>query len=163
MLFLGPALSTFPLAAPGALVMFAALRLIDFAELRRIAPVPAQRAVLGVGHHRRSVDLRCAVRHSGGRSIVDSGSAAPHRPTTRWHLGLRSGTGWDARHRRLRHPAGRCLAYWVYRYDAPLFFANAEDFKHRALAAVDAADPPVEWFLLNAEANTEIDLTASTP
>jgi SulP family sulfate permease len=47
----------------------------------------------------------------------------------------------------------------VYRYDARLFFANAEDFKHRALAAVDDADPPVEWFLLNAEANTEIDLT----
>ena len=37
MLFLGPALSTFPLAALGALVMFAALRLIDLAELRRIA------------------------------------------------------------------------------------------------------------------------------
>ena len=48
----------------------------------------------------------------------------------------------------------------VYRYDAPLFFANAEDFEHRALASVDAADPPVEWFLLNAEANIEIDLTA---
>jgi SulP family sulfate permease len=48
----------------------------------------------------------------------------------------------------------------VYRYDAPLFFANAEDFKRRALAAVDDANPPVEWFLLNAEANTEIDLTA---
>ena len=48
----------------------------------------------------------------------------------------------------------------VYRYDAPLFFANAEDFKRRALASVDAADPPVEWFLLNAEANVEVDLTA---
>jgi SulP family sulfate permease len=41
-----------------------------------------------------------------------------------------------------------------------LFFANAEDFKRRALASVDAADPPVEWFLLNAEANVEVDLTA---
>jgi SulP family sulfate permease len=48
----------------------------------------------------------------------------------------------------------------VYRYDAPLFFANAENFKRRALASVDDADPPVEWFLLNAEANTEVDLTA---
>ena len=27
----------------------------------------------------------------------------------------------------------------VYRYDSPLFFANAEDFRHRALAALDAA------------------------
>jgi SulP family sulfate permease len=48
----------------------------------------------------------------------------------------------------------------VYRYDSPLFFANAEDFKRRALASVDEAAGPVEWFLLNAEANIEIDLTA---
>ena len=48
----------------------------------------------------------------------------------------------------------------VYRYDAPLCFANAENFRHRALAAVDAAPTPVEWFLLNAEANVEVDITA---
>src|SRR4029450_9847296 len=48
----------------------------------------------------------------------------------------------------------------IYRYDAPLFFANAEDFKRRAVASVDAADTRVEWFLLNAEANVEVDLTA---
>ncbi|MGH3477699.1 MAG: STAS domain-containing protein, partial [Nocardioidaceae bacterium] len=47
----------------------------------------------------------------------------------------------------------------VYRYDSPLFFANADDFERRALAAVDEADRPVEWFLLNAEGNTEVDLT----
>ena len=48
----------------------------------------------------------------------------------------------------------------VYRYDSPLFFANAEDFHHRALAAVDEAAHPVEWLLINAEANVEVDLTA---
>jgi MFS superfamily sulfate permease-like transporter len=31
----------------------------------------------------------------------------------------------------------------VHRYDSPLFFANAENFHHRALAAVAAQpDPP---------------------
>jgi SulP family sulfate permease len=49
----------------------------------------------------------------------------------------------------------------IYRYDSPLFFANAENFKRRALAAVDGAADPVEWFLLNAEANVELDLTAA--
>jgi MFS superfamily sulfate permease-like transporter len=56
----------------------------------------------------------------------------------------------------------------VYRYDAPLCFANAEDFRRRALAAVDSAGGPVdgpdaavEWFVLNAEANVEIDITAA--
>ncbi len=48
----------------------------------------------------------------------------------------------------------------IYRFDAPLFFANAENFRQRALAAVDASPDPVEWFVLNAEANVEVDLTA---
>jgi hypothetical protein len=43
----------------------------------------------------------------------------------------------------------------------PSCFANAEDRGlRRALASIDAADPPVDWFLLNAEANVEVDLTA---
>jgi len=39
-------------------------------------------------------------------------------------------------------------------------FANAEDFKKRALAALAASQAPVEWFLLNAEANVEVDITS---
>jgi MFS superfamily sulfate permease-like transporter len=49
----------------------------------------------------------------------------------------------------------------VYRYDAPLCFANAENFRRRALAALDAEPEPPRWFLLNAEANVEIDSTAA--
>ena len=48
----------------------------------------------------------------------------------------------------------------VYRYDSPLFFANAENFRRRAMAAVDEQDDPVRWFVLNAEANVEVDITA---
>ena len=48
----------------------------------------------------------------------------------------------------------------VYRYDAPLCFANADDFRRRAIAAVDQNPGPVEWFVLNAEANVEVELTA---
>jgi SulP family sulfate permease len=48
----------------------------------------------------------------------------------------------------------------VYRYDSPLFFANAENFRRRALAAVDGHDGPVAWFVLNTEANVEVDITA---
>ena len=49
----------------------------------------------------------------------------------------------------------------VYRYDSPLFIANAADFVERALQAVEAADSPVRWFLLDAEANINVDLTAA--
>jgi hypothetical protein len=44
--------------------------------------------------------------------------------------------------------------------DSPLFFANAEDFRRRALAAVDAQSGSVRWFVLNMEANVEVDITA---
>jgi MFS superfamily sulfate permease-like transporter len=47
----------------------------------------------------------------------------------------------------------------VYRYDSPLFFANAEDFRRRAVAAVDDHPGPVAWFILNTEANIEVDIT----
>ena len=54
----------------------------------------------------------------------------------------------------------------IYRYDAPLFFANVGDLRRRALLVVDQenrADPdhPVRWFVLNVEANVEIDITAA--
>ncbi|MGH3884807.1 MAG: STAS domain-containing protein [Pseudonocardiaceae bacterium] len=49
----------------------------------------------------------------------------------------------------------------VYRYDAPLCFANAEDFRRRALAAATSAPSALRWFLLNAEANVEVDSTAA--
>jgi MFS superfamily sulfate permease-like transporter len=48
----------------------------------------------------------------------------------------------------------------IYRYDAPLCFANAEHFRSRALAAIAAETSPVQWFVLNAEAIVEIDITA---
>jgi SulP family sulfate permease len=49
----------------------------------------------------------------------------------------------------------------VFRYDAPLVFANANDFKARALAAVEDAPAPAEWLLINAEAIVDVDLTAA--
>jgi MFS superfamily sulfate permease-like transporter len=48
----------------------------------------------------------------------------------------------------------------VYRYDAPLCFANAEDFRRRALAAANQQPGPLRWFVLNVEANVEVDFTA---
>ena len=40
-------------------------------------------------------------------------------------------------------PAEPVPGLLVYRYDSPLFFANAEDFRRRALAAVDHTGGPV--------------------
>ena len=48
----------------------------------------------------------------------------------------------------------------VYRYDSPLFFANAEDFRTRVARRRGVGRAPVEWFVLNAEAIIEVDITA---
>ena len=48
----------------------------------------------------------------------------------------------------------------VFRYDSPLFFANAENFRARALDAVTSAATPTRWLVINAEAIVEVDVTA---
>ncbi|HEX6760847.1 MAG TPA: SulP family inorganic anion transporter [Propionibacteriaceae bacterium] len=159
MLFLGPALSTFPLAALGALVVFAALRLIDFAELHRIARFRRSELFLALATTAAVLifDVLYGIAVAVALSILDllRRIARPHDGILGYVPGLAGMHDIDD------YDTGRQVpGLLVYRYDAPLFFANAEDFKRRALAAVDAADPLVEWFLLNAEANTEIDLTA---
>lgn len=49
----------------------------------------------------------------------------------------------------------------AYRFDAPLFFANAEHFLSEVQELMDAAKPPVEWLLIDAEAIVDIDVTAT--
>ena len=49
----------------------------------------------------------------------------------------------------------------LFRWDAPLFFANAELFKDRVLAAVASSPTPVKWVVVAAEPVTSIDVTAS--
>ncbi len=59
------------------------------------------------------------------------------------------------------YPSARTIpGLVVYRYDAPLFFANADDFKRRALAAAGDGATAARWFVLNVEANVEVDFTA---
>ena len=45
----------------------------------------------------------------------------------------------------------------VYRYDAPLFFANSNDFYSQVMTAADT--PGCRWLILNVEANVEVDST----
>ena len=62
-----------------------------------------------------------------------------------------------ARHPDARHVPGLVL----YRWDAPLFFANADLFRERALETVDHAPPPTRWLTVASEPVTDIDTTAA--
>jgi MFS superfamily sulfate permease-like transporter len=50
----------------------------------------------------------------------------------------------------------------LYRFDAPLFFANADVFRERVRDRVDAAELPVRWVVIAAEPITDVDTTAAS-
>jgi high affinity sulfate transporter 1 len=61
-----------------------------------------------------------------------------------------------------RYPDARLIPGLVlFRWDAPLFFANAELFHKRVLDAVASSPTPVRWFVVAAEPVTSVDVTAA--
>jgi len=61
-----------------------------------------------------------------------------------------------------RYPGARQIPGLVlFRWDAPLFFANAELFKERVLDAAAKAATPVRWMVVAAEPVTSVDVTAA--
>ncbi len=61
-----------------------------------------------------------------------------------------------------RYPAARQVPGLVlFRWDAPLFFANAELFKQRVLDAAAHAPDKVRWIVVTAEPVTSVDVTAA--
>jgi sulfate permease, SulP family len=160
LLALRPVLAGFPLAALAAIVVFAALRLIDVAELRRIARFRRSEIVLAVATTGAVlvVGVLYGIAVAIALSVLDllRRIARPHDAVLGYVPGLPGMHDIDD------YPRGRQLpGLLIYRYDSPLFFANAEDFERRALAALDDADHPVRWFVLNIEAVSEIDITGA--
>jgi high affinity sulfate transporter 1 len=49
----------------------------------------------------------------------------------------------------------------IYRFDAPLFFANAKTFRDAIRRRLAAAEPPLRWLLVAAEPVTDVDTTAA--
>ena len=61
-----------------------------------------------------------------------------------------------------RYPEARLIPGLVlFRWDAPLFFANAELFHERVLDAVANSPTPVRWLVVAAEPVTSVDVTAA--
>jgi high affinity sulfate transporter 1 len=158
---LRPLLTTFPLAALAALVIYAATLLIDMTALRRLVTfrrgelVIAAAAFVGV----LTLGILYGVLVAVGVSVAELlvRVARPHDAI--------QGTvpGMAGMHDIDDYPRARTIpGLVVYRYDAPLFFANAQDFRRRALAAARSGGPHSEarWFVLNVEANVEVDFTA---
>ena len=61
-----------------------------------------------------------------------------------------------------RHPeAAQIPGLLLYRFDAPLFFANADFFVNGVKQAIAARNLPISWVIVAAEPITDIDTTAA--
>jgi SulP family sulfate permease len=156
---LAPVIAAFPQAALGALVVYAATRLVDVAGIRSVARfrrselVLLASATLGVFLLGALYGVLLAVALSLGDLL---------RRVARGHDAVQGFVpGLAGMHDVDDYPeAEQVPGLVVFRYDSPLFFANAEDFRHRAMLAVEEAPAPVRWFVINAEANVEVDYTS---
>jgi high affinity sulfate transporter 1 len=159
LLYLRPVLASFPTAGLAALVVYAATRLVDLAEFRRIASFRHSEAVIAVATTAAVLALGVlyGVLVAVGLSILDllRRVARPHDGILGYVPGIAGMHDIDD------YADARVVpGLLVYRYDSPLFFANVEDFKRRALESLQLVPAPVEWFVLNAEANVQVDITA---
>jgi sulfate permease, SulP family len=154
-----PVLARFPIAALGAIVIFAALRLIDVTAFRRLFRFRRMELLIAVSACAGvlALNILYGVLVAIGLSVADLlvRVARPHDAVQGLVPGLAGMHDVDD------YPDAQTIpGLVVYRYDAPLCFANAEDFRRRALGAADQQRESVRWFVLNVEANVEVDFTA---
>lgn len=151
-------IAAFPTAALGGVVVYAAIRLIDVGEFRRLWAFRRREFFLAIFATAGVLlfDILYGVLAAVAISVVEllTRVARPHAAV----LGQDPRVpGW---HDVDDYPAADQLpGLVVFRYDSPLFFANAEHFDRQCRAALDQAQPAARWFLLNMEGNTEVDIT----
>jgi len=148
-----------PTSALAAVVITAAIGLFEFSDLRRIYRIQRWEFWLSIG---------CFVGVAVLGAIPGIGLAIaiavieflwdgwrPHFAVLGRVDGLR---GY---HDLKRYPEARLVPGLVlFRWDAPLFFANAEQFHERVLGAVAASPTPVRRVIVAAEPVTSVDVTS---
>ena len=159
LLFARPVLASFPEAALGAIVIYAAVRLINIQAFRKLAAFRRSEFVLALAACAGVLifDILYGVLAAVGLSVAELlwRVGRPHDAIQGLVPGLAGMHDVDD------YPQAETIpGLVVYRYDAPLFFANAQDFRRRALAAAGHGPGRARWFVLNTEANVEVDFTA---
>ena len=153
------ALSSLPTATLAAVVIVAVIGLIDVAAFRHLLHTRPREFALGVAAFAGVVIL--GVLWGVALAIVLSLLAFIQRAWRPRTASLVRVDGLKGYHDASRHPEGhRIPGLLLYRFDAPLFFANANFFKDDVLSLVDANPEPVRWLIISAEPITDIDATA---
>ena len=149
-----------PTSALAAVVIASAIGLIEITDLRRIYRIQRWEfwlsIVCSVG-----VAVLGAIPGIGlaiGIAVIEFlwDGWRPHSAV------LGRAKGVEGYHDITRYPdAYQIPGLILFRWDAPLFFANAELFKERVLEAVATSPTPVRWLVVAAEPVTSVDVTAA--
>lgn len=153
-------LKDMPSSALAAVVIAAAIGLFEFADLRRILRVQPWEFWLsivcffGVALFGVIIGIGIAI----GISILEFlwDGWRPH------YAVLGRVDGVKGYHDIKRYPGARLVpGLLLFRWDAPLFFANAELFHQRLLEALEQSPKPVKRIIVAAEPVTDIDVTSA--
>jgi high affinity sulfate transporter 1 len=158
LLFLTGPLRYVPIAALGALLVFASISLFDTRTLREIWSIDRTEVVLAVITTLGVVALGAinGILIAVGLALVRfvKLTARPRDEV------LGTVDGLPGLHSIERHPDARTFPGLVlYRFDGPLTFFNSDYFKMRALAVAEAAGPELRWFVIDAIPVSQIDMT----
>jgi MFS superfamily sulfate permease-like transporter len=148
-----------PNAALAAVVIAAAIGLFEVSDLKRIYRVQqwefwlAMVCLVGVAALGVIPGIGLAIAIAIAEFLWDGWR--PHSAV------LGRAHGVKGYHDITRYPEARRIPGLVlFRWDAPLFFANAEFFKERVLDALAKSPTPVRWLVVAAEPVTSVDVTA---
>jgi high affinity sulfate transporter 1 len=149
-----------PTSALAAVVIASAIGLFEFADLRRILRIQRWEfwlsivCTIGVAVLGAIPGIGLAIVIAVVEFLWDGWR--PHFAV------LGRAEGIKGYHDIKRYPDARLIPGLVlFRWDAPLFFANAELFRERVLDAVAASPTPVHWVVVAAEPVTSVDVTAA--
>jgi MFS superfamily sulfate permease-like transporter len=153
-------LTNLPSTALAAIVIAAALSLFDLAGARRLLRLRRSEFGLSIVSFLGVVlfGVLPGIGIAVGLSLLDFIRHAwrPHDAV------LGRVPNYKGYHDTERHPdALQVPGLVLYRWDAPLFFANADLFRIRARAVVRGVEPPVRWLVVAAEPMTDVDTTAA--
>ena len=153
-------LKDLPNAALAAVVIAAAIGLVEVEDLRRIFRIQRWEFWLSIACF-AGVAVLGAIEGIGLAIVIAVieflwDGWRPHSAV------LGRARGVEGYHDITRYPDARQIPGLVlFRWDAPLFFANAELFKDRVLDAAAKSPGPVRWVVVAAEPVTSVDVTAA--